>query len=49
MVVYTLNPILGRLRQEDWEFLVSLNYIVRHCLKNKKPKPNTKVRRWQSI
>jgi hypothetical protein len=29
-------PALGKLRQEDWEFQVSLDCIARHCLKKKK-------------
>jgi hypothetical protein len=26
-------PALGRLRQKDWEFKVSLGYLARACLK----------------
>jgi single-stranded DNA-specific DHH superfamily exonuclease len=28
-------PALGRLRQENFEFEVSLSYVERFCLKNK--------------
>jgi hypothetical protein len=34
-------PALGRLRQEDHQFEVSMGYVTRPCLKNKNnKKPN---------
>jgi hypothetical protein len=36
MAVHALIPELGRLRQEDHEFKVSLGYITRPCLKKVK-------------
>jgi hypothetical protein len=36
-------PALGRLRQEDHQFEVSMGYVTRPCLKNKnKNKKKTK-------
>jgi hypothetical protein len=38
-VTYPVISAFWRLRQEDWEFDISLGYIVNLCLKNpKKPK-----------
>jgi hypothetical protein len=36
-------PALGRLRQEDYEFKASLDYIARTCLKRPKKKKNSFV------
>lgn len=36
MVAHTCDPVLGRLSQEDCGFEISLSYIIRSCLKNKK-------------
>jgi hypothetical protein len=36
IMLYTVIPALGRLRQEDLEFKVSLDSTVRPCLKKKK-------------
>lgn len=35
VVVYTCNPSIQRLRQEDSKFKASLSYVVRTCLKNR--------------
>jgi hypothetical protein len=35
MVVTFVIPALGRLRQEDHEFLGSVGYIVRPCLQKR--------------
>jgi hypothetical protein len=35
-------PAIGRLKQEDTEFQVSLEYTVRPCLKKKKKKNQQK-------
>jgi hypothetical protein len=37
MVVHAYNLVLGRLRQEDYKFQVSLGFIARPCLKKSKP------------
>jgi hypothetical protein len=42
MEVHAITPALGRLRQEDYEFQVSLGYTGRPCLKKKKKKPKEK-------
>jgi hypothetical protein len=36
MMVNTVIPALGRLREEDGVFKASFGYIVRPCLKKKK-------------
>jgi hypothetical protein len=38
MVAMPVIPALGRLRHEDHDFKASLSYIVRPCLRKKKPK-----------
>jgi hypothetical protein len=35
MMIHGCNPALRRLRQEDYKFKASLDYIARPCLKNK--------------
>jgi hypothetical protein len=45
MEVHAITPALGRLRQEDYEFQVSLGYTGRPCLKKKKK--NQKKRKHQ--
>jgi hypothetical protein len=40
MMVHTVIPVLGRLRQEDGEFKVSLGYIARLCLKKTNKQKN---------
>jgi hypothetical protein len=42
MEVHAITPALGRLRQEDYEFQVSLGYTGRPCLKKKKKKTKLK-------
>jgi hypothetical protein len=42
MVTPALIPALGKLREEDHEFEVSLTYKARLCLKNKKNKTEQK-------
>ena len=41
----TITPALGKLKQEDMKFEVSMRYIVRLCLKKKK-KSKKKERVW---
>jgi hypothetical protein len=38
MVLPSVNPELGRGKQQDHEFKASPGYIVRTCLKNKQKK-----------
>jgi hypothetical protein len=39
-------PALRRLRQDDFEFVSSLGYIVRPCLKKRKPQIKTGEMSW---
>jgi hypothetical protein len=47
VVAHICNLALGRLRQEDQEFEVSLDFIVRPCLKKKKRKLLEVARGWE--